>query len=303
MPKTTARKSTSVEEFDPARVRPLPDQPRKRFRGIRELAESITEIGQQCPGIVTLIDGHPDFDAQLVDGERRLRACKLAGVGFRAEVRPNKDADAIFAESFAANFGKQDHDAIEIAEGLARLQKAGKTIEQLGRIAGRGSQWVSAHLSLLQLHPEVRALMVKGEDRREDESAPLTFSLALLLVPMPQDRQLAAAKKIVSWGLSLTEARRFILQQRVKSGEKDAYLSKRGPQRSIETIGSVLSDTANRIGIYLDMPGPDFKAMLEKTDAKTKSALVGQIDRIVEDLTGLAEVINAQLQSTAKKAA
>jgi hypothetical protein len=39
-------------EFDPKRVRPLPDQPRKRFRGINELAASIAEVGQIAPGLV-----------------------------------------------------------------------------------------------------------------------------------------------------------------------------------------------------------------------------------------------------------
>jgi ParB-like chromosome segregation protein Spo0J len=54
MPRTAA----PVEEFDPRRVRPLPGQPRKRFRGIRELAASIAEVGQLAPGIVTRVDGN-----------------------------------------------------------------------------------------------------------------------------------------------------------------------------------------------------------------------------------------------------
>jgi ParB-like chromosome segregation protein Spo0J len=57
---------------------------------------------------------------QLIDGERRLRACTMAGVPFRAEVREGAaagaDVEELFATSFAANFGKQNHDAIEIAQ-------------------------------------------------------------------------------------------------------------------------------------------------------------------------------------------
>jgi ParB/RepB/Spo0J family partition protein len=297
-----AKVKTTIEEFNAFRVRPLPGQPRKRFRGIRELADSIEEVGQQSPGIVTRVTDDPNFDAQLVDGERRLRACRLANEPFRAEVRPDADSEETFVASFAANFGKQDHDAIEIAEGLSRMQQAGKTIEQLGRIAGRSVQWVSAHLSLLNLHPEVRALMVKAEDRREDESAPLTYALALLLVPMPPDRQLAAAKKIVTWGLSLTEARRFILKERVKHGETDAYVSKRGPQRSAETIKSILDDAANRVGIYLDMPGNDFTALIDATDQRTKAAIVERIEAMVDDLQGLGEVIKQRLIAARKAA-
>jgi ParB family chromosome partitioning protein len=97
-----------VVEFDPQRVRPLPGQPRKRFRGIQELANSIDEIGQASPGIVTPIEGNSDYDAQLVDGERRLRACRMLNRPFVAQVRPAADDEEIFAASFGANFGKQD---------------------------------------------------------------------------------------------------------------------------------------------------------------------------------------------------
>ena len=120
------RRKSEIQEFNPRRVRPLPDQPRKRFTGIKELAASITEGGQAVPGIVTLVGDSPDFDCQLVDGERRLRACVLAGVEFRAEVRAGGSVEDIFVASFVANFGKQDHDCIEIAEGLSRMQRGGR---------------------------------------------------------------------------------------------------------------------------------------------------------------------------------
>src|SRR3989344_916572 len=61
--------------LDPNRVRPFPDQIRKRFRGIPELAQSIKAVGQTTPIKVRLLEDGGDFDAELVDGERRLRAC------------------------------------------------------------------------------------------------------------------------------------------------------------------------------------------------------------------------------------
>lgn len=174
-----------VRSFDPDRVKPLPGQPRKRFGGIKELAASISEVGQTCPGIVTLLVNDPKFDAQLVDGERRLRSCKLAGKRFRAEVRPAGDPEEVFVASFAANFGKQNHDVLEIAEGLARMQKAGKSVEQLARIAGKSQGWVYQHLGLLKLCPDVRAMLVCDPDQ-EDVKPALSFQLAMLLAPVPE---------------------------------------------------------------------------------------------------------------------
>ncbi len=130
--------SSQVRLFDPARGAPA--------------AGSAAEAVRRHPGARRFDQGdwadhagdrhahrrRQGFRRQLVDGERRLRACKIAGEQFRAEVVEGEtDSEEIFARSFAANFGKQDHDPIEIAEGLSRLSAAGKTHEQIARIAGR----------------------------------------------------------------------------------------------------------------------------------------------------------------------
>lgn len=290
--RSKTRGRTRVEEFDAERVRPLPGQPRERFRGIKELAESIAEIGQQQAGIVTLVSDDPQFDAQLIDGERRLRACKMAGVPFRAEIADAADAETIFAESFAANFGKQTHDAIEIAKALSRMQSTGRTIEQLARIAGKSTTWVTQHLSLLQLHPDVQKMMIPGP---RDEYR-LTFSLAQLLVSCNEADQLRIARKIVAGeGMGMAQARRMILKERARQGDKNAYANKKGPARSIETIESILEDCSNRIGVYLDMPPAQLNAMIDAVDNRSKLLLIELMDGFNDNIAGLAEAIQARL--------
>ena len=122
-----SRKQTTIEEFDPARVRPLPGLPRQRFAGIEELAASIRRVGQRTPGAVTLVEGDPKVEAQLVDGERRLRACRLAGKPFRAEVVDPGSADAAFVESvaslkgaaYAAPYAASKHGMVGLMRSLA----------------------------------------------------------------------------------------------------------------------------------------------------------------------------------------
>lgn len=295
-----SRKRTAIEEFDADRVRPLPNQPRKRFRGIKELADSIAEIGQQQAGIVTLVDDDPKFDAQLIDGERRLRACRQAGVPFRAEIASAADAETIFAESFAANFGKQSHDAIEIAEALWRMQAAGKSAEQLSRIAGKGINWVYQHLNLLKLHPDVQKMMIPGES---DEDYRLTFSLAQLLVPLNEADQLRLARRIMDGdGMGIAAARRMILKERSRKGDKAAYVNKTGKARSIQTIESILEDCSNRIGVYLDMPPAQLNALIDAVDNADKAALIEVIDEFTDNVSGLAEAIQARLDAARAKA-
>lgn len=285
---TTAPKQSIVREFDPKRVRALPGQPRKRFRGIKELADSIFEIGQSCPGIVTLVDDDPAFDAQLVDGERRLRACRMVGVAFRAEVRADAAAEEIFVASFAANFGKQDHDTMEIAEGLGRMQRAGKTLAQLSRISGNSVGWVQQYLSLLRLHPDVQAMLVDGEG--EDARAPLNFTLALLLVPLAPDAQLDYARRFVKAGISLPAARRMIAKARTRAGHKSAYAG-----RKAEGIENMMAELVDRVGVYLDMPGTAFNRMVDGIDHATKRKLIKSIDETAELLATLSEAVRARL--------
>ena len=287
-------KESTIREFDANRVRPLPHQPRKRFRGLKELADSIAEVGQISNGVVTPVFGDPKFDAQLVDGERRLRACQIAGVAFRAEVRPDAEAEAIFVASFAANFGKQDHDALEVAEGLDRMHQAGKSITQLGRIAGRSVTWVCQHLNLLKLAPEVRELMIPKD---MEESALLSFAIAQLLVPLPAAQQIELAKAIVNGeAMSMAAARRHVLRARAKAGDTAAYRgNKTGKQRAINTIGSVIEAANDRIGIYLDMPGKDFNALIDSLDGDGKRALIEKVDEFADSLEGIAEAIKKRI--------
>jgi ParB/RepB/Spo0J family partition protein len=272
---------SNTEEFDPKRVRPLPNQPRKRFSGIKELAASIKEVGQSTPGLVTRVTDDPDFDAQLIDGERRLRACLSLGCPFRAEVKDSV-TDA-FAASFAANFGKQEHDAIEIAEALGRLRE-GRTIEQLAAIAGKSTCWVSQHLSLLKLHPDVQSLLLPAED---EYTAKLSFTVAILLTAVDHDRQLKLARQIVKQGLSNVAARRLVLR------EPDMKIDRSGSRRiRLDGIESILEDVTNRIGVYLDLPGSEINAMIDAAEAMDRRAIADMLYDAAGDLNALADAID-----------
>lgn len=272
-----------IRHFDPARVRPLPGQPRKRFRRIKELADSISEIGQSSPGLVTLVDDDPDFEAQLIDGERRLRACTMAGVTFRAEVHSNENPADTFARSFAVNFNKQNHDAIEIAHALQRMRDDGRTLEACGRTAGMSTTWVTTHLNLLKLHEDVQEMMIPDEGG----GTALRFQIAQLLVPLPHDLQLRHAKKIAADGMSGAEARRYVLKQ--TAGRKNVKPSGQGRSRSIRTLGSIARATHDRIGVYLDMKPAALTEMICNVDDDTKAELADQMEALADGLAGLAE--------------
>jgi ParB/RepB/Spo0J family partition protein len=300
-----AAQNSDVRPFDPNRVRPFPDQPRKRFWGINRLAKSILTIGQTSSGIVTIVDDDPNFDAELVDGERRLRACKVAKVSFRAEVWTKEQAGDYmnrYAHSIAANFQKQDHDVLEIAGAIEKLANAGKSLVEIAAIFGKTSAgWAKQHLYLLKLDPRVQDLLVpKDEEEIEDEvdlgdddvpDAPtrnkLTLQLALLLVPFPKELQYPLAAQIIN--MPFAEARRVVLKAKDIAGIR----SKRETSKS-EQFGSLLNfvrTTGHKVGIYTDMNGHDFNEILASSNTESRMLLARTLAKLREDLGMLADSI------------
>lgn len=136
-------------------IRPDPNQPRKYFADIAELAQSLLDYGQLTPVLVRPKNGF----YQLVHGERRYRAAKRAGLTtIRAQVRELSNEEA-FQIALVENLQRDDLGAVEEARAFERLQKRGMTQEAIGRLVGRSQQHVAARLSLLNLPDDIQRLI------------------------------------------------------------------------------------------------------------------------------------------------
>ena len=293
-----------VQEFDANRVRRFPDQPRKRFRNIEKLAGSIKVSGQKRAGIVFLVTDDSNYDAELIDGERRLLACRVAGCRFRAEVQPRPTTvDDQYVDSFIANFGGEPHDLMEIAHGLERLRNRGKTLSEMAAMTGKSEGWVCQHLSLLKLDPKVQDLLVDdGDDSTEGEKRkPLTFSLAQMLTSLPNDKQVQLGTRIVETQMGLAEARRLIVRVARDGGHRLGEGNKRGPKRQIRPLQTLLDEIKARIGIYIDMPSTELTTLINALDNKEKTGMVEGIDQVVEYLLTITGRIQDTLPKTVKK--
>ena len=109
---------SELKVLDPKTISPFSQNPRKRFRGIPQLAAAIKLIGQTTPIEVTALNPPIDqYAYELTDGERRLRACSEYNIPILAYVSDAADKDK-FARSVAANFCRQKHDCVEVAEAI-----------------------------------------------------------------------------------------------------------------------------------------------------------------------------------------
>jgi hypothetical protein len=137
---------------------------------------------------------------------------------------------------------------------------------------------------------------------RRRRAPPLTLVLAQLLVPVEPEKQLKLAKRITAGaGLSLPAARRLILRERAADGDNDGYVRNAGTGRTLKRIETILEDLADRVGIYLDMPGTEFNRLIDGADVFTRRQLVKLLQDANENLDGLAQAIRRRIPAVGLK--
>lgn len=136
-------------------------QVRKRFRKIDELAASIQEEGLQVP--INVAPKNADGKYVIIQGERRWRACKKAGlthIDCIIKEKPEKEQDRIFAQ-ITENVQRDDMDPVEMAIAFKQLRDQGMKVKDISQRLGKSDYYVSAFLPLATLPKEVEELKVR----------------------------------------------------------------------------------------------------------------------------------------------
>ena len=185
----------TVNDIEIEKILPNPNQPRKIFNeaALNELAESIKTFGVIQPICIRKIDD--DF-YELVSGERRLRASKIAGKKTIPAVQveiTDKDSAVL---AIVENIQREDLNFFEEAESIRQLMSFyNYTQEKVAELLGKSQSFVANKIRLLKLDNEViRAVKDKGLTERH--------ARALLRVPDPEI-QLEVIKKISKRGLTV----------------------------------------------------------------------------------------------------
>ena len=180
------------------RVEPNPDQPRRDFdpEELAALAESITEHGIIQP--LTVRETKNGY-YQIIAGERRWRAARLAKLSEVPAIVIEADDRKTMELALIENLQRQDLNAVEEAMGYRCLMDDhGLTQEEAAARVGRSRPAVANSLRLLSLDPDVLDMVRTGQ---------LTAGHArAVLVLKDSKKQMEAAKKIVSLGMSVRAA-------------------------------------------------------------------------------------------------
>jgi ParB family chromosome partitioning protein len=195
---------TAVLEVPLARIRPNPYQPRRHMddAGLAELAASIREHGVLQPVLVTeTLDGY-----QLIAGERRVRASRLAGLErIPALVRQLADRDQLEV-ALVENVQRADLDPIEEALAYRQLMdEFGLTQEQVSERVGKARATIANTLRLLDLHADVQAAIVDGR---------VTEGHGRALAGLPPDGQAQVLRTVLAQSLSVRQTEELVRRLR-----------------------------------------------------------------------------------------
>ena len=225
-----------------AQLRPGKYQPRTRMDegSLYELAESIKAQGIMQPILVRRVhdlldDASPEAPHyEIIAGERRARAAKLAGLDEVPVLVRDVPDEAAAAMSLIENIQREDLNPLEEAQGLRRLtDEFGMTHERAAQAVGRSRSAASNLLRLLNLVEPVQQLLMAGD---------LDMGHARALLSLDGARQILAAGEIVAKKLSVREAERLVARVDDSARQKPATPAAAAKSRDLLRIEQELSD-------------------------------------------------------------
>jgi ParB family chromosome partitioning protein len=266
--KVEANLQISVESIDAN-----PFQPRTRFdeQALEELASSIKQLGIVQP-LTVRETGNGRY--QLIAGERRLRAARIAGLTHVPAFIRTADDQAMLELALVENIQREDLDAVEVAISYQRLVEECKlTQEQLSDRVGKQRSTVANYMRLLKLPPEIQ-LGIKNKH--------LTMGHARTLVNIDDPKkQIKVYYRIIDEDLSVRGAEELVrsLQSETlkdpSKGEKKKKLNEDFAQLS-EHLEKLFS---SKVNFRINEKGKG-KIVIEFDSTEEMERILGVFDRL-----------------------
>ena len=218
-------------------IRPNPYQPRKIFEpeALAELAQSISEHGVFQPILVKKSSVH---GYELIAGERRLRASKLAGQSDIPAIIVDFDDQQMMEISLLENIQREDLNAIEEAKAYERLiQSMNYTQEQLAKRVGKSREHITNTLRLLKLPETVQQAVVEKK---------LSMGHARALIPLKDEKLIEQiANKAIAQGWSV---------RRMEQAVREALEAKARPEPVMEEDNLFVREASRQLEDFFQTP-------------------------------------------------
>lgn len=236
------QKHLKIEMISVDRVRPNPYQPRKVFSNasLQELANSILEHGVMQPITVRMIGN----SYELIAGERRLKASKLAGLETIPAVIVEVTTKDSAVLALIENLQRENLSFLEESQAYYNvMQDYGYTQQELANSIGKNQSTIANKLRLLKLSPLIQKMIIENN---------LTERHARALLKLSDEKhQLIAIEKIIKQDLNVKKAEQLIEQMLVELTKENMI-----KQKSNQKVKSYIKDirlVTNTITQAVDM--------------------------------------------------
>jgi len=288
--------SNSIFWVDIEKVKPNPFQPRREFdeARLRDLADSIRQYGVLQPLVVSRMEIVKEDEGivveyELIAGERRLRASKIAGLTqVPVIIRVGDDNMAKLELAIIENLQREDLNAVERARAFFRLVEEFKfTHVQIGAKVGKSREYVSNTLRLLALPQEILDALSAGKIS-EGHTRPI-----LMLGDRPEE-QAVLFKEIMYKKLTVRDAEKIARKIAFDKVRKKEYMQ--DPEISEiegklqETLGTRVHIERKENGGYITIDfftNDDLRTILDIIKSKNEG---GNPNRMLEDYIAKKEV-------------
>ncbi len=227
-----APNSLRLEQLQPGKY-----QPRTRMDegSLYELAESIKSQGVMQPVLVRPVDGGAGVPRyEIIAGERRVRAARLAGLAEVPVLVREVPDEAAAVMALIENMQREDLNPLEEAQGLKRLvDEFGLTHEAAAQAVGRSRSAASNLLRLLNLAEPVQQMLVAGD---------LDMGHARALLALERAQQITAATEVVARKLSVREAEKLVARHGSPQRQSPLLRAPAAKPRDIARLEEELAD-------------------------------------------------------------
>lgn len=249
-------------------IRPNPYQPRKEFdrKALEELSDSIRIHGIFTPLLVRkAVSGY-----DLIAGERRLRAAKMAGLETVPAISVEFTEEQMMEISILENIQREDLNPIEEAAAYDSLiRKLGYTQEKLAERVGKSREYCANIMRLLKLPVEVQTMVI---DKK------LTMSHVRPLLGLKnEDHMYDAAMEVMHKKMSVREVEQYVRDIN-QNGKKDPVVKQKDPM-----IANLENQMKKRLGTDVEVKKKKIEIHYSDTD---------DLNRILELIGCLEESLN-----------
>lgn len=246
------RTAGTIAEVEVDKVAPNPYQPRTHFdeTALQELSASIQQLGIIQPITVRKTGGDR---YELISGERRLKAARMAGLLVIPAFVREADSEAMLEMAIVENVQREQLNPIEVALGYQRLiDECAMTQEQVATKVGKNRSTIANFLRLLNLPPHIQAGLRDGL---------LTTGHARALLPLEDETlQRSLMDEIGASGLSVREVEQKVRQLLKPASKPSKKSSKRAEQAVSAEMGAMADRMRRALGTKVQIkPGSEGK--------------------------------------------